>query len=82
MKYRMGSLSIEAIDTYVRISVVGIGGPDAPIKHAVTKQQCPTSVEIAELISAIRGYWPDNSVLQACGRAAEDARNNTTVLAL
>jgi len=76
MKYRLGSLTIEAVDTYVRVSVANIGGPEAPIKTAVTKRQYPEAEEVARLVAAIRGCWPDDAVLQACGRAADDARNN------
>jgi hypothetical protein len=72
MKYRLGSLTVEAIDTYVRVSVEDIG-------ISVTKQEFPTAVDVAQLISDIRGYWPDEAVLIACGRAAEDARNNKIV---
>ena len=81
-KYRLGSLTVEAIDTYVRVSVANIGGPDAPIKTAVTKRQFPSATDVAQLVTDIRGYWPDAAVLQACGRAAEDARNNKIELFL
>ena len=66
MKYRLGSVTIEAIDTYVRITVANIGGPDARDRVAVTKKQCPNSDEVAKLIAEMRGYWPDESILQAC----------------
>jgi hypothetical protein len=82
MKYRLGSLTVEAIDTFVRVSVANIGGPDTPTKVAVTKKQFPTAIEVAQLVTDIRGYWPDNAVLIACGRAAEDARNNKIELNL
>jgi hypothetical protein len=82
MKYRLGSLTVEAIDTYVRVTVVNIGGLDAPNRVAVTKRQFPRGEEVAQLVSDIRGYWPDNAVLIACGRAAEDARNNKIELEL
>ena len=82
MKYILGNLTIEAIDTYVRVSVANIGGLDAPPKVAMTKHQFPSSVEVAQLITDIRGYWPDNAVLIACGRAANDARNNKIEVAL
>lgn len=82
MKYRVGCLTVEAIDTYVRVTVSNIGGPDAPAKVAVTKHKCPDSNEVAELVQSIRGYWPDNACLVACGRAAEDAKNNKVELAL
>lgn len=83
MKYRLGSVTIEAIDTYVRVSVANIGGPDALVRVAVTKRQCPKAVEVVSLLTEIRGHdYHDAAILQACGRAAEDARNNKTVLAL
>ena len=76
MKYRLGSVTIEAIDTYVRVTVNNIGGADAPPRIAVTKKQCPSATDVAQLLSDIRGYWPDGAHLQACGRAAADARDN------
>ena len=83
MKYRLGSVTVEAIDTYVRVSVANIGGPDAPVRVAVTKRQCPKQAEVVTLLTEIRGHsYHDAAILQACGRAAEDARNNKTVLAL
>jgi len=82
MKYRLGSLTVEAIDTYVRVTVENIGGPDAPVRVAVTKRQLPKAEDVAQLVAAIRGYWPDTAVLQACNRAADDARNNKIELAL
>jgi hypothetical protein len=82
MKYRLGSLTIEAVDTFVRVSVANIGGLDAPVRVAVTNRQCPKPEEVAQLVKDIRGYWPDASVLSACSRAAEDARNNKTELDL
>ena len=82
MKYRVGSATIEAIDVYVRVTVSNIGGLDAPDVVRVTNRQCPSSIEVAQLVADIRGYWPDAAVLQACGRAAIDARNNKVELAL
>lgn len=76
MKYRIGSLTIEAIDTYVRATVEHIGGPDAPPRVAVTQRELPTAIEVARLVAELRGCWPDRAVLQACGRAAADARSN------
>ncbi len=81
-KYRLGSLTIEAIDTFVRVSVANIGGLDAPTKIAVTKRQCPSNEEVAQLVADMRGYYPDNATLTLCGRAVEDARNNKTELYL
>lgn len=76
MKYKLGSLTIEAIDTYVRVTVENFGGADCSSKIACTKNECPTALEVAALIQSIRGYWPDRAVLQACGHAARDARLN------
>ena len=82
MKYQVGCLTVEAIDTYVRVSVSNIGGVDAPTKVAVTKRQLPSAREVAQLVQDIRGYWPDSAALIACGRAADDAKNNKIELAL
>jgi len=82
MKYRLGSLIIEAIDTYVRVTIVNYHGIDTPDKIAVTKRQCPTAIEIAQLITEMRGYWADDAVLQQCGRAAKDARQNKMICEL
>lgn len=76
MKHRVGCLTVEAIDTFVRVTVSNIGGIDAKDRVAVTKQQCPKAAEVARLVFDIRGYWPDNACLQACGDAAKDARDN------
>ena len=75
-KYILGCLVVQAIDTYVRVTVRCMGGPSAPDNVRVTRQECPTAAQVASLVSEMRGYWPDNAVLQACGRAAADARAN------
>lgn len=82
MKYRLGSVTLEAIDTFVRVTVANIGGLDAPPRIAVTKHQCPKAEEVAQLLADIRGYWPDAAHLQACGRAADDAKANKESCAL
>jgi len=82
MKHRIGSVTIEAIDTYVRVRVDNIGGPDALPKFAVTKKQFPSAMEVAQLLADVRGYWPDNAHLILCGDAARDAKNNKIELAL
>lgn len=83
MKYRLGSVTIEAIDVYVRVTVENFGGPGASPRVAVTKKQFPTGTEVAVLLAEMRGgVWPDNAQLQACGRAAIDAKNNEIELAL
>jgi hypothetical protein len=76
MKYRLGSVTVEAIDTYVRVTVANIGGTDAEPVVAVTKKQCPKAEDVAQLLTDIRGYRPDAAHMQACGRAADDARAN------
>jgi len=76
MKYQLGSVTIEAIDTYVRVTVKNFGGAHCPSRVAVTKRECPAAEEVAQLLVDIRGYWPDAAHLQACSRAAEDAKNN------
>jgi hypothetical protein len=70
MKYRLEGTTIEAIDTFVRISMAG--------KTRVTDKQLPKSIEIANMLMEMQGYQPNNAQLQACGRAAEDAKNNKT----
>ena len=74
MKYRLEGVTIEAIDTYVCVSVAA--------KTEVTDQQCPKSIDIAILLDRMQGYWPNSAQLQACGRAADDARRNKIELAL
>ena len=74
MKYRLGSITIEAVGTFVRINRAALN------KTQVTKKECPTSTEVANMLAEIQGRWPDNAQLQACGRAATDARNNKTEL--
>ena len=76
MKYRLGSITIEAIGTFVRINHAALN------KTQVTKKEFPTSAEVADMLSGIQGYYPNSTQLQACGRAADDARNNETVLAI
>lgn len=56
MKYRLGSVTIEVIDTYVRVSVANIGGPDAPVRVAVTKRQRPKASEVVSLLNKIPGH--------------------------
>jgi len=74
MEYRLEGLTIEAIDTYVRVTVAG--------RTEVTRRQCPKSIDVAILLARMQGYEPNRAQLQACGRAADDARSNKMVLAL
>lgn len=75
MKYRLEGTTIEAIDTYVRVTL-GNG------TVAVTDRQCPKSIDVAALLERLQGYAPNLAQLQACGRAADDARRNKIELAL
>jgi hypothetical protein len=75
-------VTIEAIDTYVRVTVANFGGIDAPDRVAVTKRQLPKPTDVAALLAELQGYYPNRAQLQACGRAADDARNNKIELAL
>lgn len=75
MKYRLEGTTIEAIDTYVRITL-GNG------KVEVTKRQFPKSIDVAALLHQMQGYYPNRAQLQACGDAANDARGNKIKLAL
>lgn len=85
MKYRLGSLTVEAIDTYVRVAVANVGGIGGSTKVAVTKRQCPTPEEVVSLVMELtqaHGYWPDDAVVRACSRASHDALDNKTAIAL
>jgi hypothetical protein len=64
------------------VTVNNIGGLEAKPRIAVTKNQFPTTSDIAQLLSDMRGYWPDSAHLFACSKAAQDARNNEITLAL
>jgi hypothetical protein len=74
-RYRLEGTVIEDIDTYVRISL-GNG------KVAVTKNELPDGAEVASLLEAMQGYFPNRAQLNACSRAAENAKNNVMELAL
>ncbi len=79
MKYQLGSLTVEAIDTYVRVTLDNQGGIAGNKKIACTARECPSTQEIADLISKLRDMPPGRicqAELLACGRAAADARNN------
>lgn len=79
MKHILGSLTIEAIDTYVRVTVDNWCGVAGNKRIACTEQECPTALDVAELVARLRELqigWLDNATLQACGRAALEARNN------
>lgn len=69
MKYRLEGVTIEAIDTYVRVTVANVG-------CAVTKRQIPKSSEVANLLAQLQGYYPNKAQMQACARAAADAHDN------
>jgi len=74
MKYRLEGTTIEAIDTFVRITVGG--------KTEVTARQLPRSIDVASMLRRMQGYEPNRAQLQVCGRAADDVRNNKIELAL
>lgn len=74
MKYILEGTTIEAIDTYVRITVGS--------RTRVTDRQCPLSMDVAILLEQMQGYSPNRAQLQACGRAADDARSNKIELVL
>ncbi len=76
MKYRIGSVIIEAIDTYVRVTVKNIGGEGCPDRVRCTKNECPSAREVANLLAEIRGYQPDSAHYAICSRAANDAKLN------
>lgn len=74
MKYRLEGTTIEAIDTFVRITMTN--------KTEVTARQFPKSIDVANMLMRMQGYKPNRAQLQACGRAADDARNNKIELVL
>ena len=79
MKYQLGSLTVEAIDTYVRVTLDNQGGIAGNKKIACTDHECPSAQNVADLISKLRDMPPgrlNSAELQACGRAAVDARDN------
>jgi len=85
VKYRLGSLTVEAIDTFVRVSVANVGGIGARARVAVTKREFPTPEEVVALVTELteaRGHRPDNAVLGVCSRASRDALDNKIELAL
>lgn len=75
MKYRLEGTTIEAIDTYVRITL-GSG------LVQVTKWEMPSATDVAAMMQQMQGYAPNRAQLQACGRAADDARSNKIELDL
>ena len=82
MKYRFGSTTIEAIDTYVRVTVANVGGIEAAPVVRVTERERPSAGEIAQVLADIRGCWPDAALLAACSRAAADAAAGAVELAM
>lgn len=75
MKCRLGSLLIESLETYVRVTILdGFTGQPKSVK--CTKRERPTAIEVAELVCEMRGLeigWLDAATHRACGRAAADA---------
>jgi hypothetical protein len=73
MKYRLEGTTIEAIDTYVRISM-----GNGIVQY--TDRQLPPPIDVAALLQKMQGYPPNRAQLQACGRAAADAVANKDIL--
>ena len=80
--YRIGSVTIEAVETYVRVTVRNIGGVDAKPRVKCTKKQTPSAEDVAQLLADIRGYYPDRAHLMICSRAAHDAKLNADIVDL
>ena len=75
-KHQIGSVTVEAIDTYVRVTINNIGGIGARPVIRCTKRECPTTLEVVQLLSEMHGYWPDDAHVFACSLAARDAKRN------
>lgn len=69
MKYRLEGTTIESIGTHVRITL-GNG------RTETTECERPTNIVVAEMLARMQGYWPNDPQLQACSRAAEEARKH------
>lgn len=65
MKRLLGELRMETSGDRVRVTLGN--GKTKQTKHA------PAQMDIAELISQMRGYWPDRAVLIACGEISRAA---------
>lgn len=75
-KHQIGSVTVEAIDAYVRVTVNNVGCIGARPVIRCTKRECPTTLEVVQLLSEICGYWPDNAHVFVCSLASRDARRN------
>ena len=75
-KHQIGSVTVEAIDTYVRVTINNVGCIGAKPVIRCTKRECPTTLEVVQLLSEMRGYWPDDAHVFACSLAARDAKRN------
>lgn len=75
-KHQIGSVTVEAIDTYVRVTINNVGCIGAKPVIRCTKRECPTTLEVVQLLSEMRGYWPDNAHIFACSLASRDAMRN------
>jgi hypothetical protein len=83
MKYNVGSLTVEAVDTYVRVTVRNIGGLDAPPCVAVTDNENPTVFDVISLVKRIRKTdFLDYAQEIACSRAAQDACSSSELISL
>lgn len=82
MKYRVESTELEAIDSYVRITLHNkyfVGSKDV----SVLNKQRPSAQEVANEVMRLRGVDRLFSAeLNMCSRVAEDARNNKIELGL
>ncbi len=80
--YRLESLEIGAIDTYVRVTLHNVGGVAGSKRYKVTKRECPTAEQVRdtvlELYQEVYGSAQplNDSQLANCARAAKDARLN------
>jgi hypothetical protein len=85
-KFRLGSMTLESVDTYVRVTVENIGGIGAPPMIKCTDMECPTQIQVCELICNLRGFRAitqlDRATRQAAGRVADDAKNSRLEWAL
>lgn len=81
----MGSLTIEAVGAYVRVTVENMGGIGTKPIVEMTRRECPDGVEVVELVARLRRMpsvgMLDRATWQACGWAADDARRNRAAAA-
>lgn len=73
-KYRFGSKTIEAVGTYVRVTVHNMCGVQGNDVMVCSRRECPSPVEVAQMVAEMQGCWPDRAILDGCARACADAR--------